>query len=154
MPSYLVHGFRWPRVSIRNHIVYDDIDDAATNYICSPKTSAALTERLQHLYPDIMGALPELRFVEQYDPEDESTSSAIQPFAFVADKVETTKLSLDATKAMDPGLSAGAWNALTDLKDRLAPGEPVRWWVVHNGDETRSCKPIKRPVSYQSPEKF
>ena len=149
MPAYLVHGFRWPRISIRRHIIYNNIDAAAPEYIGLPQTSDALRENLCNLYGDIMKSLPELHFVEQYDPDDTSKRATSQPYAFVADKVETIHLSLDATKAMCQGVSANGWNALVDLKERLAPGEEVGWWVVHNGDVMRSDTSGRESVGQQ-----
>ena len=141
MPVYLVHGFRWPRASIRYHIILNNIDDAAPEYIVIPKTSEALLESFQEKWPEIMKPLPKLRFIEQYDPADTSNSATSQPFAFVADKVESCGLSLDVCEAMNEGVSKGGWDALMDLKDQLAPTEKLGWWVVYNGDELRLKAP-------------
>ena len=139
MPAYLVHGFRWPRLSIRDHIVHMNIDDAAPDYITSPQTSAALRESLRERYGQDIASLPDLQFVEQYDPDDDGKkSSNPQPFAFVADKVETVNLSLNVVTGMAQGVDPDQWGALADLKDRLAPKEQVGWWIVHNGDVLRT----------------
>ena len=39
---------------------------------------------------------------------------------------------------MGTGVDAEGWGALIELRDQLAPGEKVGWWVVYNGDELRS----------------
>jgi hypothetical protein len=135
MPVYVLHGFRWSRRSIRHHIILNNIDDGAPEYIVAPKTSAALLESLRGLYPKLLEALPTLRFVEQYDPADMSTLS--QPYAFVADKVEVCQLSLDLSEVMGRGVATEGWEALLELRDQIAPGEKVSWWVVYNGDEKR-----------------
>lgn len=137
MPVYLVHGFRWPRSAIRRHVILNNIDDAAPEYIVSPKASAALLESFHELYPDIMNTLPKLRFVEQYDPHDVSDSALSQPHAFVADKVELCHLSLDVTDTMEKGVGQKGWDALWDLREQLAPGQKLGWWIVYNGDESR-----------------
>ena len=141
MPAYVVHGFRWPRSAIRIHIVLNNIDDAAAEYIVSPRTSASLLQSLRDLYPNLMKALPNLRFVEQYDPADVSASALSQPFAFIADKVESCRLSVDIGEVMGQGVAADGWGALVELRDQLAPGEKVGWWVVCNGDEQRPKPP-------------
>ena len=139
MPAYLVHGFRWPRSAIRCHVIYNNIDDAAPEYIVSPKTSTALIDSFNVLYPDTMDSLPELHFVEQYDPSDTSEKATSQPFAFVADRVEECKLSINVNSAIRQGGSVKETrSALVDLKERLAPNEQLDWYVVHNGDEMRS----------------
>ena len=135
MPVYLVHGFRWPRSAVRIHIILNNLDDAAAEYIVSPGTSAALIDNFHTLYPDVMSSLPTLRFIEQYDPEDTVCSS--QPFAFVADKVEVCQLSLDIGEVMGQGVATEGWEALMELRDILAPQEKVGWWIVYNGDEQR-----------------
>ncbi|MCJ1446439.1 MAG: hypothetical protein MMC23_006944 [Stictis urceolatum] len=137
MPVYLLHGFRWPRSKIRVHIILNNVDDAAPEYIFSPSTTTALLHSLSRLYPDTMKALPRLRFIEQYDPDDTSGSASSQPFAFVADKVERCELSLDVVETMNQGVDSGSWDALMDLKEHLAPEEKMGWWIVFNGDELR-----------------
>jgi hypothetical protein len=142
MPLYLVHGFRWPRSAIRVHIILNNIDDAAPEWIVSPKTSAALRNSLMDLHPQIMRSLPHLRFVEQYDPSDDHGVNAIsQPFAFVADKVEECNLSLDISESMKEGIDSDKWDALMDLKEKLAPKEKLGWYMVFNGDEMRVHEP-------------
>lgn len=136
MPVYIVHGFRWPRTAIRIHIILNNIDDAAAEYIVSPLTSAALLDNFHQLYPEVMSSLPTLRFIEQYDPEV-TTGCSSQPFAFVADKVELCELSLDIGEVMGQGVATEGWGALMEMRDHLAPGEKIGWWVVYNGDELR-----------------
>lgn len=138
MPVYLVHGFRWPRSAIRIFIILNNIDEAAPEWIVGPTTSAALRDSLETCYPNIMRSLPNLRFVEQYDPSDESGVNALsQPFAFVADRVEECTLSLDVSESMKKGIDSNKWDALMDLKEELAPKEKLGWYMVFNGDEMR-----------------
>lgn len=137
MPVYVLHGFRWPRPAIRIHIILNNLDDAAAEYLVLPKTSAALKQNLHHLYPDVVSALPNLRFVEQYDPADTSDKALSQPFAFVADKVEICPLSADVDEIIGRGVAADGCIAMIELRDQLAPGEKIGWWVVYNGDEAR-----------------
>ncbi|KAA6415131.1 MAG: hypothetical protein FRX48_01883 [Lasallia pustulata] len=137
MPVYLLHGFRWPRAAIRIHIILNNIDDAAAEWISSPTTSSALLESLRTLHPDLMAALPNLRFIEQYDPADTSPAATSQPYAFVADKIERCELSVDVSEVMGEGVNPDEWGALVELRDQLAKGEKVGWYVVYNGDEER-----------------
>lgn len=137
MPVYLLHGFRWPRTAIRIHIILNNIDDAAAEWISSSTTSSALLESLRTLHPDLLSALPNLQFIEQYDPTDTSPAATSQPYAFVADKVEKCELSVDVSEVMGKGVNADGWGALVELRDQLAKGEKVGWYVVYNGDEER-----------------
>ncbi|KAI0594372.1 hypothetical protein F4775DRAFT_432341 [Biscogniauxia sp. FL1348] len=50
MPTYLCHGFRWHRRSIRYFILIQDIEDAAPDWVVAPQCSAALIENLYELF--------------------------------------------------------------------------------------------------------
>ncbi|KAL5316699.1 hypothetical protein ACEPPN_015749 [Leptodophora sp. 'Broadleaf-Isolate-01'] len=50
MPTYLLHGFRWDRVSIRVHIVVHDLEDAAPEWIVAPATSVTLLNSFYTLF--------------------------------------------------------------------------------------------------------
>ena len=54
MPVYLLHGFRWPRPEIRIHIILQNLDDAAAEWLVG---SSAPNGLQQHLFP----TLPTLR---------------------------------------------------------------------------------------------
>lgn len=137
MPVYLVHGFRWPRKAIRIHIILNNVEEAAPEWLMSPTTSAALITNFRVLYPTLIAVLPGLRFIEQHNPGDTSTNAISQPFAFVTDKAERSELSIDVGAVMGMGVGAAGWDALADLRDHLAPGEKIGWFVVYNGDEER-----------------
>ena len=137
MPTYLLHGFRWPRPLIRIHIVMQNLDSAAPEWLIAPPTTATLLRNFQKLYPDLMSHIPSLRFIEQYDPHDITVGSASQPFAYVADLVEEVKLGVEVDEVRGRGLGSEQWSAVLELRDRLAPGEKVGWFVVVCGDEER-----------------
>ena len=42
---------------------------------------------------------------------------------------------------MGRGVNADGWGALVELRDQLAKGEKVGWYVVYNGDEERWAPP-------------
>ncbi|RDL35675.1 uncharacterized protein BP5553_06287 [Venustampulla echinocandica] len=50
MPTYLVHGFRWPRWAIRIYIARQDLEDAASDWIVAPATSVTLLNSFYTLY--------------------------------------------------------------------------------------------------------
>ncbi|KAJ2984531.1 hypothetical protein NUW58_g6011 [Xylaria curta] len=50
MPTYLCHGFRWHRKAVRTYVAKHDIDDAATEWIVSPRSEAAFIEHFYSLY--------------------------------------------------------------------------------------------------------
>jgi len=139
MPTYLIHGFRWPRPLIRIHIILQNLDDAAAEWLMAPATAATMTHNFHNLYPELMSSLPSLRFIEQYDPAD--TSSKSQPFAYVCDQVHEVQLGVDVDEVRGRGVANEAWGALVDLRDKIAPGEKVAWFVVVNGDVERWAPP-------------
>ena len=147
MPTYLLHGFRWPRPLIRIHIVMQNLDDAAPGWLVAPGTTLALLKNFKHLYPECMQHLSRLRFIEQYDPNDSTDDTASQPFAYVADLVEEVKLGVEIDEVRGRGLNNEQWSAIMELRDNLAPEEKVGWYIVVCGDEER---PV--PISADSME--
>jgi hypothetical protein len=49
-------------------------------------------------------------------------------------------LSINVTEliAQGPGSTPKAWDALADLRDKIADGEKIDWWVIYNGDPERA----------------
>ncbi|KAL8828020.1 MAG: hypothetical protein Q9191_002837 [Dirinaria sp. TL-2023a] len=138
MPVYLVHGFRWGRVSIRHHVILNNVDGGAPEYIQNPDSAKAILDSLKVKYPEIMRDTPPLTFIEQYDPNDTSSKAQSQPHAYVCDIVFKDDLSIYVNDAQAKGMSVGAWHAMADLRDKLADGSPIGWFVVYNGDEHRA----------------
>lgn len=141
MPVYLLHGFRWPRPLIRIHIILQNLDDAAAEWLVAPGTTSTILENFHELFPDAMQHLPMLRLIEQYDPNDTSSNSGSQPYAYVADIVEEIKLGIDVEEARSKGVGNEQWTAMMELRDRLAPEGKVGWYVVVCGDEERWAPP-------------
>ncbi|OTB06487.1 hypothetical protein M426DRAFT_318897 [Hypoxylon sp. CI-4A] len=50
MPTYLCHGFRWHRASIRYLVVIQNVDDAAPEWIVAPRSSIAFLEQFYELF--------------------------------------------------------------------------------------------------------
>lgn len=134
MPTYLLHGFRWPRPLVRIHIILQNLDDAAAEWLVAPQTTLTLLRNFNDLYPDSMEHLSRLRFIEQYDPNDTTPS---QPYAYVADMVEEVKLGVAVDDVISKGIGNEQWAAMMELRDKLAPEEKVSWYVVVCGDEER-----------------
>ncbi|KAJ5753092.1 hypothetical protein N7520_010009 [Penicillium odoratum] len=153
MPVYMIHGFRWPRAGftgIRVYIVLHNLEEAAAEYIQQPLTSELLTESFHKTQPDLVARLPELRFIEQYDPLDESSNTVSQDHAYVASKVLTIPdcrssvpdsagpgMNIADCVEQGSGLSQDESEALEELRNRLAPGEKIGWFMVYNGDPDR-----------------
>lgn len=123
----------------------NNIDDAAPDYLMSGLTPDAMISALRAKHPKQVKALPDLTFVEQYDPDDVGPKAGCQPYAFVADRVVEADLSIDVGEAMNKSISVKEWDAMVDLRDELAKDEKVGWYVVYNGDVDRDGR-----VSYDS----
>lgn len=56
-----------------------------------------------------------------------------------ASVVKGPVLSMNITEliAQGPGSTPKAWEALADLRDKIADGEKIDWWVIYNGDPER-----------------
>lgn len=67
------------------------------------------------------------------------TAPAAAPFTSpAAPDVTALSVNVDEVVAEGPGTSAKAWEAFADLRDKLAEGEKIGWWIVYNGDPERS----------------
>ena len=141
MPVYLLHGFRWPRPLVRIHIILQNLDDAAAEWLVAPGTTLALLNNFHELYPESMEHLNQLRLIEQYDPNDTSPGAGSQPYAYVADVCEEIKLGVDVDDVRGKGVKNDQWAAMMELRDKLAPEEKVAWYVVVCGDEERWAPP-------------
>jgi hypothetical protein len=163
MPTWIVHGFRWPRAQIRIHIILQNLDDAAPEWLMAPATVACMTENFKKQWPKEMDQLPGLRFIEQYDPEDLKAKD--QPYAYVCDQVHEIKLGVDFDELRGGGVAEEQWAAIAELRDKVAPGEKLGWFVVVNGDverwvpsmddedentETEATKSQMSPTSHRS----
>lgn len=137
MPLYLVHGFKWPRHPIVMHVINNSLEAASPDWIMSPRTSDALLTHFRTRWPRLMAQLPDLRFMEQYDPATTQPSDHRSDFAFVADRVQECGLSVDATTLTRLAQDTEDAGALGALRDELAKDATVGWWVVFNGDVER-----------------
>ncbi|KKY22852.1 putative developmental regulator [Phaeomoniella chlamydospora] len=56
-----------------------------------------------------------------------------------SEKIKSTSLGVNVEDviAEGSGLSAKGWEAFADLRDAIAPGEKIGWWIVYNGDPER-----------------
>lgn len=165
MPVYMLHGFRWPRAGftgIRVYVVLHNLEEAAAEYLQQPLTTELVTESLKKTQPDLMPRLPELQFIEQYDPQDESSNTVSQDHAYVAVKVVTIPDGAGASPGLNmqdvveqgSGLSADATEALEELRDRLASGEKIGWFMVYNGDPDRWFPPSEDEDEYEDEESY
>lgn len=58
--------------------------------------------------------------------------------AAAAMKTSALSLNVEEVVAEGPGVTAAAWEAFAELRDKIAPGEKIGWWVVYNGDPGRA----------------
>lgn len=161
----MLHGFRWPRAGftgIRVYIVLNNLEEAAAEYLQQPLTTELVKESLKKTQADLMPRLPELQFIEQYDPQDESTNTVSQDYAYVGAKVVTIPdgagaspgLNIEDVVEQGSGLSPDATEALEALRDRLAPGEKIGWFMVYNGDPDRWFPPSEDEDEYEDEESY
>ncbi|KAI4267423.1 MAG: hypothetical protein L6R38_008261 [Xanthoria sp. 2 TBL-2021] len=129
-----VLGFRWARNEIRVHVVLHEVDDAAPNNLMCGDSEEAMNENFRELYPGPMANLPPLRFIEPLNPNNEKFKYPSEPHAYVADVVVQSEDVIDVTEVMNKGIRAAQWDAMADLRDIIAKGEKIGWFVVHNGD--------------------
>ncbi|TLS29720.1 hypothetical protein PpBr36_01249 [Pyricularia pennisetigena] len=124
MPTYLCHGFRWHRPSIRVYVIVQDIGDAAPDYISGTRSATAILDSFYNLF-DFLPPAPKtgqeqkqqeqqrpadaidnassqawsaVRLLEEYDPT--VLGEATRPHAYVADHVVRVDLSVSVVDEM------------------------------------------------------
>lgn len=140
----------WKRTDIRIHIILQNLDDAAPDWLMAPATAACMTANFRAQWPDQLAQLPGLRFIEQYDPHDLTAKD--QPYAYVCDIVHEVKLGVDIDDIRGAGLAEDQWAAIAELRDKVAPGEKLGWFVVVNGDVERWAPPLCRDEDEATPD--
>ena len=70
---------------------------------------------------------------------DDKSSGTAKPVLSKSVAMDTSILSINVEDiiAEGPGVSTIAWQALADLRDKLAQDEKIGWWIVYNGDPER-----------------
>jgi hypothetical protein len=162
MPVYMLHGFRWPRAGftgIRVYIVLHNLEEAAAEYIQQPLTTELIAESFHKTQADLMTRLPELSFIEQYDPADETSGTVSQDYAYISTRVLEIPEdgsgggeNIENCVEQGSGLTDDQMAALEQLRDRLAPGEKIGWYLVYNGDPERWYPDSEE--DYDSEEEF
>ncbi|KAL8718809.1 MAG: hypothetical protein Q9225_004093, partial [Loekoesia sp. 1 TL-2023] len=132
--AYGWSGFAWDRADVRVFVVLKEVDDAAPNNLMSGRSEEAMNQKFEELHPAAMANLPPLRFIEPLNPNSEKFNYPSEPYVFVADVVVQSEDFIDVTQTMGAHIPRTQLEALTELRDRIAPGKKIGWYVVHNGD--------------------
>ena len=125
---------------------YDPEDETSENavsrpwafvcdYVCTLATGKVSTESNES---HSSGKVPETGRPSSRAAEKKRASEG--PAQNTATAVKSAALSLNVTEiiAQGPGSTSRAWEALADLRDKIADGERIDWWVVYNGDPERA----------------
>lgn len=107
----------------------------------APATTACMMKNFKEQWPAEMAQLPDLRFIEQYDPDDLTVKD--QPYAYVCDIVHEVKLGVDVDDIRGAGLADDQWAALAELRDKIAADQKLGWFIVVNGDVERWAPPLE-----------
>lgn len=107
----------------------------------APATQACLQKNFQEQWPEIVARLPDLRFIEQYDPDDLTVKD--QPYAYVCDQVRDIRLGIDIDEVQGGSISEGQLAAISELRDKVTPDAKIGWFVVVNGDVERWAPPLE-----------
>jgi hypothetical protein len=75
-------------------------------------------------------------------PQSPRVRPKTQPMSIAAPfnspaNITALSLNIEDMMAHSPPLTTEAWEALADLRDKLAEREKIGWWVIYNGDPDR-----------------
>lgn len=131
MPTYLLHGFRWDRVSIRVHIVVHNLEDAAPEWIVAPATSVTLLNSFYTLFD----------FLPPSNPPPAS-----YPLASAADRVVVDDGADSGTRTLKDA-KKGSIGSLRELVRRPMGGGKYKDANNEPGKENHKPTPISTPSS-------
>lgn len=63
--------------------------------------------------------------------------SGSQSSSYRAHVTSALSISVDQFTSSGPAISPQAWDALAELRDKIAAEESIGWWIVYNGDPER-----------------
>ncbi|ELR08605.1 hypothetical protein GMDG_03296 [Pseudogymnoascus destructans 20631-21] len=117
MPTYLIHGFRWYRISIRQYVATYDVEDAAPDWIVTPASSHALLNSLYTLHDFI----PPCQQPTSTSLSSSSTATLTPPFH---SPTRTTTAPAPAPAPRDTGLSPPRPHLLPRSANGVAASAP------------------------------
>ncbi|KAF7559425.1 hypothetical protein G7046_g4729 [Stylonectria norvegica] len=119
MPTYLCHGFRWHRRSIRIFVIIHDLEDASPDWIIRPTTSSTILSRFYREYdflPQAPVTGPERPPSEDEDEDDATATGASPPLETVH---QDDDFSLPAPQFEDDSddVLINSWSAVKLLEE-------------------------------------
>ncbi|KAK4236926.1 hypothetical protein C8A03DRAFT_45163 [Achaetomium macrosporum] len=77
MPTYLCHGFRWQRPSIRIYVIVQDVGDASPEWIIAPEGSQSILKSFYEVFTFLPYCSPERgRYTPTRDADSDPSSRA------------------------------------------------------------------------------
>ncbi|KAK4193890.1 hypothetical protein QBC35DRAFT_9030 [Podospora australis] len=169
MPTYLCHGFRWHRPSIRVYVVVQDLDDASPDCLTTPTSSHCLLDSFYRIFDFLPACSPPssqppfsssgpatncsltpqswstVKLLEEYDPADLSAVS--RPYAYVADYAVRIDLSAsisDHISAYETLISQNTPSYFNTLQDPpVSSSSKKTGWFERIRDQLQRSEEIK-----------
>lgn len=120
MPTYLLHGFRWHRRSIRYHIILNNLDDAAPEWIIAPATSITLLNSFYTLFDFLPPSHPPSTGVAAFPMT--KTKRDMQERRDMAEDARPPVTSASEQATAEAGGSAGHGSAPNVLRKKRSIG--------------------------------
>ncbi|KAK4103741.1 hypothetical protein N658DRAFT_394596, partial [Parathielavia hyrcaniae] len=158
MPTYLCHGFRWQRRSVRVYVILQDLGDVSPEWIIPARSSRCILKSFYDIFDFLPYCSPNqgrytptreldswsaIKLLEEYDPHDLTAVS--RPYAYVADYAVRVDLScsiVDEIARYEQQQLQSAYPAIA-IPSRGAPaGEGLGWFEqlrdqLQRGEEIR-----------------
>ncbi|KAJ4387190.1 hypothetical protein N0V93_007779 [Gnomoniopsis smithogilvyi] len=142
MPTYLCHGFRWQRRSIRVYVVVQDLDDAAPEWIIKQGSARNLIESFYNLFD----FLPDCTF-----PPTRS-SSRTPGFRSISQSVSQSSMYQAANKDDDDDASYHTTRS-SRSRGRSSPNGSTSTLQQQSSHTWDSTRPVARRPSSNSSRK-
>ncbi|KAG9231622.1 hypothetical protein BJ875DRAFT_111613 [Amylocarpus encephaloides] len=146
MPTYLVHGFRWARPLIRIHIIKQDLEDAASEWIMAPATSVALLNSFYTQYDFLPPSSPPPATypIAALQPESPVQEEPVQS-PRLTKKNTSSRQSLRASFSFRKNCPAAVNTRPTTAPLTRQPSTSNGLNGIHGNGTTRTDSPPSRP---------
>ncbi|KAJ0113925.1 hypothetical protein J7T55_010169 [Diaporthe amygdali] len=143
MPTYLCHGFRWKRRSIRVYVVVQNLDDAAPEWVVKRGSPRSLIESFYNLFD----FLPECTFPptrrSSFAPRSYSLSHSLDRSS-IADDDDDAASHYTARSARGRSTSRSRTVVAQQSQSQEAPAAPASCRESSNSSRKRSKSEISR----------
>ncbi|KAK0715861.1 hypothetical protein B0H67DRAFT_452420, partial [Lasiosphaeris hirsuta] len=117
MPTYLCHGFRWQRRSIRVYVVVQNLDDASPEWIIPGKSSQCILESFYNLFDFLPYCSPSNRGNPSSSIDSDDESYIFQATGASGGRSRSQSVAAQSQRSRDEDFKAQDWSVVKVLEE-------------------------------------